>query len=73
MDPSLKYLWQQPVSDALTEMNPDRQPQKIAAAQEAITARLCETPDAQERRALGSALTALQVMFPGKRSPDERL
>jgi hypothetical protein len=71
MNANLKYPWQQSVVDAIAEIDPARQSQKLAAAEEAIAARLCETPDAEERRALGSVLTSLKVLFPGKPNSDK--
>jgi hypothetical protein len=37
-DPQLKYPWQNPVIDALTEFNPKWLPAKVSAAQRAISA-----------------------------------
>lgn len=68
MPANLKYPWQQAVADALMEMQSDRVPQRIAAAEEAIAARLCEGPDSIEQRALRNALAALKTL---RLSPDK--
>ena len=65
MAANLKYPWQQSVVDAMAETDSARQSQKLALAEEAIAARLCETPGTEERRALGNALTSLKMLFPG--------
>lgn len=68
MAANLKYPWQQSVVDAMAETDAARQALKLAAAEEAIAARLCEAPGTEERRALGNALTSLKMLFPG--NPD---
>ena len=65
MAANLKYPWQQSVVDAMAETDSARQSQKLALAEEAIAARLCETPGTEERRALGNALNSLKMLFPG--------
>ena len=65
MAANLKYPWQQSVVDAMAETDSARQAQKLALAEEAIAARLCETPGTEERRALGNALNSLKMLFPG--------
>lgn len=62
MDSNPKYPWQQSVVDALTEMNPDHLAQKVATAEEVIAARLCDSPDSLEQRALRNALTAIKML-----------
>ena len=65
MAANLNYPWQQSVVDAMAETDSARQVQKLALAEEAIAARLCETPGTEERRALGNALNSLKMLFPG--------
>jgi hypothetical protein len=71
MAANLKYPWQQSVVDAMAETDATRQALKLAAAEEAIAARLCEAPGAEERRALGNALTSLKMLFPGNPNAGE--
>jgi hypothetical protein len=68
---NLKYPWQQSVVDAMAETDAARQALKLAAAEEAIAARLCEAPGTEERRALGNALTSLKMLFPGNPNAGE--
>lgn len=63
VDPHLRYPWQQTVLEALVEYPPV--PDKIEAAEGAISSRLCEKPtEAQELLALRDAVFALRIVFP---------
>ena len=62
--PNLKYPWQRAVLDAFMEFRPEYLPPKINAAEQVVSARLCDpTPaDAEERIALQDALKSLRVL-----------
>jgi hypothetical protein len=62
--PRLKYPWQQSVLDAFMEFQPENLPAKIAAAKQAISARLSDPTLANddERTALQDALNSLRVL-----------
>jgi hypothetical protein len=61
---NLKYRWQHPVFDALIEYHPDRQRDRIAEAEKAVTMRLLQRPtDVYELLALRDALLTLRILF----------
>jgi hypothetical protein len=66
LNANLKYAWQQIVLDAFTELRPECLALKVDAAQQAISARLCDgTPaDLDEELAIRDALQSLGVLLP---------
>ena len=61
-----KYSWQQTVLDVFVESRPEILPAKISAAEQAISARLCDkTPvNLDEHLAIRYALQSLRVLLP---------
>jgi hypothetical protein len=62
-----QYVWQEPYSAAMLELDPDKLPQRIAMAQEAIAKRLEETKNdgmrsGDERLALSDAQQTLRAL-----------
>jgi hypothetical protein len=70
MDPTTNYPWQQAVVDALMELRPECQPDKINVAERTILERLrsLQPADMVERSTLNDALTILRVVFPSAAS-----
>ena len=70
-EPYLKYSWQRPVLDALTEIRQDRLHLKVNAAERAIAARLRDPnpPDLNEQLALQDASRSLRILFPEMSEP----
>lgn len=67
-----KYPWQQAVLDALMELQPDRQRDKITAAKRAVSERLLRNPkDLDEQLALKDALFTFEMLFPKKQPKAE--
>jgi hypothetical protein len=78
-NPAVKYPWQQDLLDAFLELRPEFLPLKINAAEQAISARLCDPdpPDLDERVALRDALRSLRILLdedsgPAKESGDKK-
>ena len=63
LEPNVKYPWQQAVVDAARELQRERLPEKIAAAERAISARLAQIPeDPDEQLALRGARCAIEIL-----------
>ena len=73
-DPQLKYPWQKPVLDALTEFNPKWLPLKATAAKRAISARFRDIGpvNLDEWIALQDAMRSLRILFPAESEASDK-
>ena len=63
----VKYAWQEAVVDALIEWNPELLPEKIAAAERAVSERIVQgRADPDEKVALQGALLTLESVQGGR-------
>jgi hypothetical protein len=67
----IRFSWQKPYLEALTEFDPAKLPLKINAAQRAIACRLRERPDFDELQALQDALANLRILMDTPSKSDE--